>query len=209
MYAFSGSRSGVVTRISVAGTGRPNRAFGALPSLTETPMSETLTPTERLNLFYQLRILRALEPNERKYDELEEIVCSGYEVFYGSITDVIEKPMPADEGSWVLDVLTMFEMLGVYVRDNPTDAEVAGHPWAKFRGFNRNRETALYGFTRFVIETQGKFEGVAESGLDSPHATREIYDAMLDAWKSDKGSAVFGEALTHETAMEILNAAKG
>ena len=176
-------------------------------------MSESLSRTERLILLNQLRILRALEPKERNYDELEEIVCDGYEVFYSELFNAIFEPMPADEGRFVLDVLTMYEMLGLYIRDNPEDEEVAGHRWATFRGFDGNNETELYGFSRFLIEKQGKFESVvAESksnGLNSHTRTGHVYAQMLTTWKTDKGPSVFGEALDHDAAMAILNAATG
>lgn len=84
----------------------------------------------------------------------------------------------AEEGRFVLDVLSLYEMIDDYLTAHPTDTEVGGHPWAKFHGFDGNNESQHYGFTRFIVDQQGRFPGLkkygAQLGLNSHAGSRHI-----------------------------------
>ncbi len=170
-------------------------------------MSDKLNRFQRLVLHNQLRILKSIEPEERDYEVLETILSEGYEIFYGELFNAIYPPMPAEESQFVLDVLAMYQVLGLYKREHTSDAEVAAHPWSEFRGFDGNNETDLVAFVRFLVHQQEKFTSIADAtktdGFNSHSETRSQYAAMVSAWKGlDERNEI-----DSAQALAILNAA--
>jgi uncharacterized protein YfbU (UPF0304 family) len=111
-----------------------------------------LTTKDRLILINQYQILKRLDPKaEQQCDQAIEILKYGYSQLYGQIgADVADSEMCSDKCQVVCDVVGAYKALGAYTAKNPGDKEVAGHPWAKFRGFHPGTEGEYLGYARFL-----------------------------------------------------------
>lgn len=166
-----------------------------------------LTKKDRLRLINQYRILASMYPNESDhYEELIEILQSGYEIFYSLIDEWISEDMPTIEGKFVLDILNIYRMIEDYKRVNK-DEEIADHSWGYFRGFDGNSETSHMAFTRFLILRQNKFREQEKylklnDECNSHMPTLDKYRKMRAKWKN------FGDKfkLSKEEILEILDA---
>lgn len=165
-----------------------------------------LSKKDRVRLINQYRILASLYPNEAgHYEELIEILQSGYEIFYSMIDDWVSDDMPKDEGRIVLDILNMYRMIEDFKRVNK-DKEIEEHPWRYFIGFDGNNETSHMAFARFLILKQGKFLEQEpylklNDSCNSHMPTLDKYRNMRAKWKDfdDKFK------LSKDQILEILN----
>lgn len=147
------------------------------------------TPQQRALLINQFEILKAIEPERAKdHDEKIEILANGYSIFYDDVIWVSDD-MPEDDCRFVLDVLSMYRSLEAFFRDNP-DSPALSEYYSRYRGFDGNDETNLYGFARFLIETQGKFQEQRDNPefeFNSHSHVAGQYQRMVAAWeRADK-----------------------
>jgi len=140
-----------------------------------------LTKFERLLLINQFSIRKHLEPQSADYfDEMNKILSSGYEIFYGELAHWLHPDMPEEEGRFVLDVLDLFRAIERYKSEHSDDAEVVDHLWSHFMGFDGNNEGQYLDFARFLIKDQKKFAEQAAyeestDGFNSHMPTKDMY----------------------------------
>lgn len=155
-----------------------------------------LTVTDRLILRNQLTIMKALKvPNisSSQYDEMIEIVESGYEIFYSDVlSGVSEDDTPRTVTKEVLDILDLFRALHDAeqngVKLNP------GRGYAKFAGFDGNASTGHLGFSRFLLDVQGKYQESAPARNSHSGGTLAVYQRMVATWKSLGGRYQLSQA---------------
>ncbi len=169
-----------------------------------------LTKKDRVVLINQYRILAALNPNDNgRYEELIEILESGYQIFYSMVDEWISEDMAESEGRLVLDILNLYRGIEDLKRTTQ-DERLSQHRLAYFRGFDGNEETQYMAFARFVIETQGKFQEqkqylIKNDNLNSHMPMVDTYRAML--MKSGKPHAI--RSLAVDDVLSILDADHG
>lgn len=160
---------------------------------------------DRLILINQYKILAKLYPDDSEhYDELREILESGYEVFYSQIDEWISHDMPESEGVFVLDVLDLYRAIEDYKRISK-DEEIINLYGSYFMGFDGNNESQYMAFARFLVNKQGKFSEQQDylrknDNMNSHSLMVPRYKAMLNKWgKFDKSWE-----LTSEQIKEII-----
>lgn len=136
-----------------------------------------LSTFERAVLINQLEIKQMLSKllktsDAEHYEQAIEILRSGYEVFYDNALPGVYDPISRDELGIVFDTLDMYRAIEDYKSKHPDDAEIRDMHRATFQGFDGNNETVQMAFTRFVIETQGKW------------AEQKKYERSTDHWNS-------------------------
>lgn len=167
-----------------------------------------LSKKDRVILINQYRILSHLDPDSSsRYEELIEILESGYTIFYSMVDDYVSEEMSVDEGHFVTEILNIYRHIEDYKRKNPDDQEVAGHPYAVFPGFDGNEEGKFFGFVRFLIEKQGNWGEQKRywretDGLNSHAPMVSKYERMIAKWKESGG----GYDFDRERVLEILKA---
>lgn len=167
-----------------------------------------LDEKERLILINQYTIIRHIDPdNAHHYEELIEILRSGYEIFYPELFNNVYEGMTYDEGRFVLDILSIYRMVEDYKVKNADDDDIKNHHFGTFRGFDGNNETAHMSFTRFLVNTQGKFSEQEQyksqnDDFNSHHPTLEKYGRMIHKWQTLGGNYQCSKT----ELLEILNA---
>lgn len=143
-----------------------------------------LTKIERLILFNQHKILEKLDPPQAEYyKERCEILENGYALEYDELVKNFGDGLTEDECREVRDILEMHRVL----HDAYQGFENAGGIQASdvsFRGFDENNESEYLGYARFLIETQGKWQEMKQSSLNSHGPTLQRYRRMLDRWNA-------------------------
>lgn len=163
---------------------------------------------DRLILINQYKILAKLEPNDANYyKELIEILENGYEIFYSLLDQWIDEEMPRDKSRFVLDILDLYRALEDLKRKTK-DERLLAHSHGNFRGFDGNNESDYLGFTRFLIEIQGKFQEQKKNFYENDHLNShcemiEKYERMLTKVQED-GIAIW--QMNVEQALSILDA---
>lgn len=166
-----------------------------------------LTKKDRVFLINQYRILAALNSDEADhYNELIEILQSGYEIFYSMIDEWVSDDMPSDECKFVLDILSIYRVIEDLKRSSK-NGKLISHHFAYFMGFDGNNETQHMSFARFLINEQGKFGEQQQylrknDGLNSHMPMIEKYRRMISKWKELGEKWQFSE----DQALEILEA---
>lgn len=169
-----------------------------------------LSEKERRILVNQYEILKRIDPHEAEsYEELIEILQNGYEAFYSMLTDSLCETMPSDEGSFVIDILTVYRVIEHYKRQNPQDNEIQDHCWGHFKGFDGNYETQSMMFTQFLIHRQNKFVEQlqyeeATDDFNSHTPVHDKYEQMINRWRGFDGPRRV--ELTQEEILSILEA---
>jgi uncharacterized protein len=166
-----------------------------------------LTKKDRVILINQYRILAALNPDESDhYKELISILEHGYNIFYSKVDEWISDDMPSSAGKFVLNVLGLYRAIEDFKRTYTGDS-FSKEYFRFFRGFDGNNETEYLSFTRFLIETQGKFSEQRaylkeNDNLNSHMPTATKYKGMLNKWMAFNESYT----LTEAQVLEILKA---
>lgn len=163
---------------------------------------------ERILLINQYEILKRLDKNNTKhYDELIEILSSGYSIFYNQIEGVLLDEMQESEGRIVLDILSVYRIIESYKKKNPNDKDIVDHLWSTFKGFDGNEEAEYLGFTQFLLNNQGKFTeqliyNDQTDDFNSHMPVLDKYRKMINSWQN------FGKKynLSKENILQILNA---
>ena len=167
-----------------------------------------LSKKDRAFLINQYEILKALNPDSAShYEELIEILQTGYKIFYSEIDKYVEDDIPSEKGRLVLDILNFYRSVEDYKHNNPGDKEIEGHPWSNFKGFDGNYESEYFVFTQFLIEKQKKFsEQLAyqkQTDNYNSHAPMlQKYTNMIQKWKELGGKY----EKSKDNIIEILNA---
>ncbi|MEO4187099.1 YfbU family protein [Acinetobacter pittii] len=167
-----------------------------------------LDKKDRLVLINQYKILAKLEVNDAHYyKELIEILENGYEIFYSLLDQWLDEEMPYEESRFVLNILDLYRAIEDLKR-RTKDEELIQHSYCIFKGFDGNNETEYLGFTRFLIEIQGKFQEQKQYYYQNDHLNSHFpmldkYKRMLD--KVNEERIVIWQMNT-EQALSILNA---
>jgi uncharacterized protein YfbU (UPF0304 family) len=165
-----------------------------------------LTKLERLLLIQQSTILAKLQPETaERHAALVELLTGGFKLYYADALGGLRDDLPEEECLLVLRVLHMYGALDAHVRDNPVDAAVAQHPWARFRGFDAATEPQHHAFAIYVMRRLGKFpeqwaRAAEAGGFDAGVPTLLHVRPMAAAWQA-MGEPV---PLTHEQAAAVL-----
>ncbi|MCH7305898.1 YfbU family protein [Acinetobacter sp. NIPH1876] len=167
-----------------------------------------LEKKDRLILINQYKILAKLDTNDANYyKELIQILENGYEIFYSLLDQWIDDEMPKEESRFVLDILDLYRAIEDLKR-RTKDEELIQHSYSIFKGFDGNNESEHLGFTRFLIEIQGKFQEQKQYYYQNDHLNSHC--PMLDKYrrmlaKVNKENIVIWQMNT-EQALSILNA---
>jgi len=154
----------------------------------------TLTRLERqvlINQFETLSTLRGERTHEAKeYGEKIEILRCGYEVLYGEAftTYPDDEVLSHEEGRLVIDVLNMYSAIHFY-QEKHSDEEIERMRHSHFEGFDGNNESSHLGFTRFLIEKQGKWSELRAYAKDNDNFNSHrqniaTYRQMLAKWSA-------------------------
>lgn len=142
-----------------------------------------LTPSERLILVNQYKILNVLEPKQ-DHDILAKHLQDGHKYLYqGILTEKIEDELPEEVVNFILDVCNMFEhLLDSYeALDDKSDITNSD---IRFEGFDFEREFKYHSFTRALYEVN-KYTNLAFEKNQTAHLPRkDIYMRMLNIWKT-------------------------
>lgn len=167
-----------------------------------------LEKKDRLILINQYKILARLDTNDSNYyKELIQILENGYEIFYSLLDQWIDEEMPKDESRFVLNILDLYRAIEDVKRRTKND-ELTQHHYGVFKGFDGNNESEYLGFTRFLIEIQGKFQEQKQYYYQNDHLNSHCpmldkYRRMLDKVKED-GINIW--KMSTEQALSILDA---
>ena len=138
-----------------------------------------LSPTERLSLMNQFRILGHLEETEQ-YDNYVDILQSGYEGLYQHIFEHVYDPQPAEISDEVFEILDMYRALdNAYRKGVAVPSE--GRP--KFDGFDGNNDPH-FGVAQFILDKLGLYaENNGRPRNSHSRAELPIYRQMLARWR--------------------------
>lgn len=159
---------------------------------------------QRQMLYNQFEVIERVTGESCK--EQKEILLNGYELFYGDLFVVYESSVSEADCVFVLDVLSAYRLVHIFIEQNPTDTEVNGHHRAKFIGFDGNNETKLMAFTRFLVHEQNKFEEARNSEHDdfnSHSPMRDVYAPMVREYKARKINV---RKMSRDDILGMLNA---
>lgn len=167
----------------------------------------TLTVNERLVLSNQYLILEVLYPDEAdRYKGMRTIVEAGYELHYNELfVGIAERGLTGEACREVMDILDMYRALN-YSYKNLKDKEGVENENIKFKGFDGNDGSGYFGYARFLVLDQRRWEEVLEGRpgfeLNSHSPVNDMYRRMLKEW-SDLGKKF---DLTSNEIKQILNA---
>lgn len=166
-----------------------------------------LCKRDRALLASQYRILQRLDPEE-DFGAFAEILERGFVSDYSRIENQAEdSELPKDECRLVMDIFEVYRALDIYRNSNPGDRHMAQHPWARFRGFDGNRESAHLAFSCFLMREQrdeeARLPGAAQDVLDSHVPTLSKYRFMIAVWNASRE----GAELSKQTVAQILGPA--
>lgn len=165
-----------------------------------------LDKKDRLILINQYKILAKLEVSDSSYyKELIQILENGYEIFYALLDQWIDDEMSIEESRFVLNVLDLYRAIEDIKRKSK-DQKLLDHHYGIFPGFDGNNESEYLGFTRFLIEVQGKYQEQKPYFYQNDHLNSHCpmvnkYKRMLDLSKNENIWQ-----MDVETAFRILDA---
>ncbi|MER8745894.1 YfbU family protein [Mesorhizobium sp. M1004] len=143
-----------------------------------------LTQAQRVIIYNQLEILKTVDPaRAAEYEEQQEIVSYGYELFYDQLNPMIsEGHVDRETCDEVLEILNLFRLLEYSKKDLSYVPKSLG---AQFEGFDANEPDGYYSFAKFVRRKQGKFTELSE-WPDNSHSSSSLlhYRRMLQTWRA-------------------------
>lgn len=167
-----------------------------------------MTKIERLTLANQYEILKRQNPEDAEYyDELLQILKSGYASQYDRVFREIQDEFSIGECEFVHDVLTMYRTIEDFKRDNPGDNDVVNHVWGKFCGFDANNEPSHLGYARFLVVTQDRFQELKNADgtcgvVNSHFQTLSQYRSMVSKWRE---LGMYDARHDRDKILQILN----
>jgi uncharacterized protein YfbU (UPF0304 family) len=181
---------------------------GAINPQDQTRKNMQLSKQDRVLLAGQFRILERLAPEEECFSTAAEILEHGFTPLYSDIMGSLREPaLSEDECRLVLDILKLCREIEAYTRSNPSDRQVARHPWAEFRGFDGEREADYLALARFLLQdgaAESRHHGAGAEDFDSHTPTLSKYRHMLAIRKAQTADAV----ISREGIREILELGK-
>jgi uncharacterized protein YfbU (UPF0304 family) len=147
-----------------------------------------LSRVERWLLVNQFAIVEKLHPEEASsYAEMSEVLRVGYELHYDWIVEhIYSDVMTSVECKEVLDILDMFGFLR-RAYEGLSDKSGVDDRWVKFHGFDGNNEGRYLSYVHFLVERQGKFQGLERGDNFNSHMpVLSIYRGMLERWNVSK-----------------------
>lgn len=169
-----------------------------------------LLKKDRVILINQYKILAALDRSQESYyRELIEILEHGYSIFYSMIDEWISDDVTEADGRLVLNILDLYRAIED-VKRVTKDERLLEHPFGVFPGFDGNNESEYLGFSRFLVERQGKFQEQEQyfqrnDRMNSHIPMVEKYHRMLDERKTI-ASGFANAKLTVEQVLIVLSA---
>ena len=142
-----------------------------------------LTLKERVVLANQFRILEALYPDEAEaFSNHRKALENGYSHQYSWIVQYFDQnEMSEEECKEVRDILDMHRALKRSY-ERLQDTEGVSEDDIKFRGFDGNNESRLFGYTDYIINDLGRYEEQRDSSLNSHMPSIARYRMMLTEW---------------------------
>lgn len=169
-----------------------------------------LSKAERWILINQCEMLRLMKSDrwqKEDWDKCITVLENGYEEWYDEFIPWLSDPLPHEVYKLVYDILDVYRSIEAYKREHPEDKEVAEHYAASFPGFDGNNEAEYMMFTRFLIETMGRYKEIADAdhgdnyNSHSPKVPK--YRNMASIWNTSEHE---GGVLTRELVMRLLDA---
>lgn len=147
-----------------------------------------LSKKERLILFNQYEILKHLNPDEKKYYEInQDILQGGFVYDYNELYSFLDGETPVSVSEFVYEVLQMYRCIrDSYYNYNEQDKMEFEKLNPKFQGFDGNEEPDYYSYACFLLEKLGKYEESYENGKISPNSHCNMvkeYEEMISRWK--------------------------
>ena len=152
-------------------------------------MDLTLTLKERLILLNQYRILELIDvENADQYKKLQIILADAYELEYSELHQFVARtPFTAAQCRNVLDVLTMFEVLGDSY--DALDDKSGIEEWrVRFQGYDGNNEAEYVGYVRYLVDHGDRFTHVVNGTFNSHRPVVRQYAEMLARFGKHMGS---------------------
>ncbi|PSL41716.1 hypothetical protein B0H94_11829 [Salsuginibacillus halophilus] len=142
---------------------------------------------DRLFLKNQYEILSRLDgENSSNYQEKIEILEQGYEVHYEEYFD-LEDDFPEESSRLVIDTLDLYSVLKSSY-DSLTETNLSERD-INFLGFDGNHETEHMVYTKFFVETLGRFTELQSEdrfrGYNSHMPMVSSYYNMVNKWKDE------------------------
>ncbi len=164
---------------------------------------KTLTPTERLLLINQFRMLEKLYPEGAKdWAESRDIIAHGYTIEYEDVFSEVFEEMDIEECKYVYDVLDLHRTL-IQSFEALADKKGLTLDDVRFRGFDGNNESKRWAFTEH-LKKQGKWQETLTGGLNSHSiSTMSRYPRMLEKYEPIKEQLIAGTGHWQMTAEQI------
>lgn len=151
-----------------------------------------LSKKDRLILFNQYEILKALYPEEREtYEYNQNILVNGYESNYSDLLSGFGDGVDPSISTFVFDVLQMYRSIhNSYYSLTDDEKDEINQMYITFQGFDGNEEIDHYIYARFVLEEMHRFDEIYNNGKVEFNSHRNMigrYSRMVDTWKSVSG----------------------
>lgn len=147
-----------------------------------------LTPTERLILYNQYRILQALIPDEAKeFENAATALQRGYTLEYKRPV-AFSRELDEESCREVKDILDMYRVLTGGYRELQ-DKSGIDEGRLKFPGFDGNDETesAYLGYVSYLLDDLGLWAELRrDGGYNSHDENLQTYREMLRTWKASE-----------------------
>lgn len=166
-----------------------------------------LTKKERLILYNQYEILKAINPEEAEdYEVNQDILINGFKVNYENLIEGFGEETSEEISNFVIDVLQMYRVLNnSYDSLNDEGKEQIDLYNISFKGFDGNYETDYYTYAKFYLNQLGRFEELKESEHFEINSHRNMlsnYRRMVSLWKEVKTGRY--DNLTLENMLYII-----
>lgn len=177
------------------------KLWGAV-NATGFGVTSSLSKIERWLLMHQYIILDKLYP-DNGYSMAVQVMENGYELHYDMITQFLDDDtMSLEECREVIDILAMFDFMDRYIKSHTSDPEI-DEKVVKNIGFDGNYEGKQWGYLRFLVEEEERFNWLDYALRFNTHfPVLETYRRMLVEY--DKSSTP--HQLTKDDMKRIISA---
>lgn len=142
-----------------------------------------LSPTERLILINQYTILERVDPDSAiSHRNARHVLERNYEMHIEHLGEWIsEEPFTAKQSKWVFDVLDMHLAMQDAQGHFPSNSGVSPDD-VTFLGFDGNYETQYLGYTRYIVNDEGRWPSLKGGDFNSHVPMIETYKRRLGEW---------------------------
>ncbi len=165
-----------------------------------------LNEKERLQFYYQLKILEKLYPEEN-YTDLRIAVENGYELHYSWLTQELNDGLTKEQCTEVIEILSMYRSI-FYSYDRLDNKNDIDNDKIYFPGFDGNNETAQMSYAEYFINKLGRFKEIEEYSNNSYNShARYIptYKKMLNIFINSKKDS--GNIMSKNQLIKLLEIA--